>query len=107
MDAIAGASEQGSFCPRGERGTVMIDVGSTSKAVQLPQGAERFRLYNPGPGLVAFEFGGPDVTASIDTATPIGPKNREVFSAPSGVTHIAVVAGYHGRLYVTAGEVVR
>jgi hypothetical protein len=85
--------------------TVTISVTTSSVATALPVISAQYRMYNAGAVPVFFNFGESGSTASVATATPIAPGAVEVFSPPSGSTHVAaIVASGSATLYVTAGE---
>jgi hypothetical protein len=87
--------------------TRSISVSSSSQrvAVTFDPGSDCVRVRNAGTAEAFIEVGDDSVTAAVATAMPIAAGAIEVFSVPSGTTHIAAIAvGSTGTIYFTPGS---
>ena len=94
------------FSPVGATVTRAVTTTTANVALTTPAGSGGFdvRLYNLGPSLVFFRFGGSDVEATT-AFTPLPAGQTEVFSAGPGVTHVAAItATGTATLYATTGR---
>lgn len=70
-----------------------IAVTQTTQAVALPDaGGETHRFLNYGSSPFAFRFGSSAaVTVTYSTGTVVPTGAAEVFTAPKGLTHVAII----------------
>lgn len=89
--------------------TKIITVAATTANLALPAGGDQVLVTSISTNAVAFvNFGDSTVTAVVPTGTqqsgaPVLP-GRNVFTVPSGATHIATIGTVANTLYVTRGD---